>query len=166
MSNLIQTVPTRIRIAGLCGLINGIQTAFTQIPRMVQDAQLPAMVIIPGPATYDYAVESAQILTETRVYQLVLLVQNAAFGTSGDDQLQADPFFNAVRDYFAARPGLELDTQAEPRIPAVLDAKLLGDGGLGIGPYPLGGGGPDTPNYVQIRWQLQVRELAPIYYRD
>ena len=165
MTNVIYTVPTRIRIAGMCQLIPGIRTSFTNIPRQVQDAQLPAMLVLPGPATFDIQTESSQIVMETRNYQLILLVQNAAFGTSGDLELQCDPFFAAVRDYFMARPGLELDTQGDPKIPTVLDAKLLGDGGLSVGSFPLQAG-PDSPNYIMIRWQLQVRELIPVNFAD
>jgi hypothetical protein len=163
---VLTTVPTRIIIAGLCSHIPGVVTAFTQIPRMIQDAQLPEMIVLPGPATYDIQVESSEMVLETRLYQLVLLVQNAAFGTSGDLELQCDPFFKSVRDFFLARPGLEeLDTQGVPKIPSVLNAKLLGDSGLNIGSFPFQGGS-DTPEYVQIIWRLQVQEIAPVTYAD
>lgn len=166
MTNVIYTTPTRIVIAGLCSLIPGVRTSFTQIPRMVQDAQLPAMIVLPGPASFDNVIESVQMVLETRIYQLVLLVQNAAFGTSGDLELQCDPFFKSVRDFFFARPGLEeLDTQGVPKIPSVLNAKLLGDNGLNIGAFPFQGGS-DTPEYVQIIWRLQVQEIVPVNFAD
>lgn len=163
---VITTVPTRIHIAAMLQLIPGVVTAFTNIPRVLQDAQLPAFVIWPGAATYDKVTEGEQVLKEIRNYQLILFVQNAAFGTTGDLELQADPFFTSVRDYILARPGLELDTDPNPKIPAVLNAKLLGDGGLQIGSYPLNASGPDATQYIQIRWQLQVEELVQIDYAD
>lgn len=164
-NQVIYTQPTRIRIAGICGLINGVRTAFTNIPRVLQDAQLPAFVIFPGPATFDTYEEGQDIVKETRLYRLTLYVQNAAFGTTGDLEINTDPFFTSVRDFFLARPGLELDTDPNPKIPSAFNAKLLGDGGYQIGPYPLTGGA-GTTDYIQIAWQLQVIELAQINYAD
>jgi hypothetical protein len=166
MTNVLFTQPTRIRIAGMCGLIKGVRTAFTNIPRALQDAELPAFVIFNGPATYDNQSLGEQLVQETRVYQLMLFIQNAAFGSTGELQEQSDYFFEAVRDYFLARPGLELDTDPNPMIPSAFDAELLGDGGYSIGPYPLNAGGEGTPSYVQIRWQLSVVETAQVNYAD
>ena len=162
---VITTAPTRVRIAGMCQLIPGVQTGFTNIPRTLKDAQLPAFVIFPGPASFDNYAEGQDIVQETRTYRLTLYVQNAAFGTEGSIEIDTDPFFTSVRDYFLARPGLELDTDPNPKIPAVFNAKLLGDGGFQIGPYPLTGGQGAT-DYIQITWQLQVVELAQIDYAD
>lgn len=152
----------RVRIAAMCGAINGVRTAFTQIPRVLQDAQLPAFVVFPGEATYDRNTESEQMVLETRTYNLILYISNARFDTSGALEIEADPFFTAVRDYFLARPGLELDSQGNNQTESAFLAVLLGDGGLQVGPYPIGG----DETYIQIRWRLQVQEIAAINYRD
>lgn len=165
MTNVLYTQPTRIRIAGMCGLIPGVRTAFTNIPRALKDAELPAFVIFNGPASFDNQTLGEQLVKETRTYQLVLYVQNAAFGTTGELQIDCDPFFESVRDYFLARPGLELDTDLNPQIPTAFNAELLGDGGYSIGPYPLNAN-EGAASYVQIRWQLQVEQVAQVNYAD
>lgn len=160
------TNPTRIRLAGLLGLINGVQTAFPNIPRILQDAELPAFVIFNGPASYDKHKFGNDTVDEKRIYRLVLYIERAEFDTEGQPQLNTDYFFQAVRDYLLARPGLELDTEANPQIGVAFDAELLGDGGFSVGPYPLNASGPGVPQYVQIQWQLQIEELAQITYAD
>lgn len=166
MTSVLYTQPTRIYIAAMFQFIPGVRTAFTNIPRVLQDAELPASVVFNGPATYDKHTLGEQMVRETRTYQLMLFVQNAAFDTMGQSQIDCDPFFQAVRNYFLARPGLALESDPDPKIPAVEDAELLGDGGYSVGPYPLNAGGTGATNYVQIRWQLQVREIAQIDYAD
>src|SRR5579885_1854199 len=99
---------TRLRIARMCGEIAGINTAFLNIPRALQAAHLPACVVWPGQADYADDLGEQEIL-ETRIYEIVLYLDEARFGTEGQGQLEADPFFDAVRDHFRARPGLELD---------------------------------------------------------
>lgn len=158
----------RARIAAMCGAINGVQTAFTNIPRELQDAQLPAFVVFPGPATYDRDTLGESMLLIVREYNLILYVNNAQFGTEGQTQIEVDPFFDAVWTYFAARPGLELDSEG-PTGQSVSEyiAILLSDGGLQVGPYPIGGGGATPPkDYIQIRWRLQVKEAVPVQYAD
>ena len=152
----------RVRIAEMCSSVSGVVTAFTQIPRVLQDAQLPASVVFPGEATYDRQAMGEQMVLETRIYNLVLYVCNAAFDTQGMIEIKTDPFFVDVRDYFMARPGLELDRQGDDQSESAFLAVLLGDGGLQVGPYPIGG----DKDYVQIRWRLQVQEVAAINYRD
>lgn len=154
---------TRLRIANMWASINGVVTPFLQIPRVLQDAQLPASVVFPGQATYDTDTLGDQMVLETRTYDMVLYVANAAFDTSGQLEIQTDPFFAAVRDYFLARPGLELDGEGAHQVEIQFNSQLLGDGGLQVGPYPLSGG---TTDYIQIRWQLRVQEVAAITYHD
>ena len=154
---------TRQRIAAMWGEINGVQTAFTQIPRALQDAQLPASVVFPGRATHSKD-ETEEFIDETRIYRMVLYISNAGLGTSGQGQIEADPFFDSVLAYFTARPGLELNAEGAHQSASVLDAELLNDGGLQVGPYPIAGQG--TPEFVQIGWDLQVKEVIAINYQD
>lgn len=161
---------TRKRIAAMWGEINGVRTAFTQIPRRLQDAQLPASVVFPGQATHNYGPASddtEEFIKETRTYKMILYISNAQLGTSGQGEIDADPFFDDVLRHFSARPGLELNSEGAQQSESVLNAALLTDGGLQVGPYPLGGGGAEpSPDYIQIGWDLQVVELIEVNYQD
>ncbi len=157
---------TRLRIANMWTGITGVVTPFQNIPRVLQDAQLPASVIWPGQATYDTDGLGDQEVLETRVYEMVLYMNEALFGTSGQMQSEADPFFDQVRDYFLARPGLELDAEGAVQSESAFNARLLGDGGLTVGPYPLNASGDGAKDYIQVRWRLEVQEIALINFRD
>jgi len=155
---------TRLRITNMWSFIGGVRTTYYQIPRVLQDADLPGVVIFPGAATYDKVVLGEEMDIDTRIYEMVLYLAKAQFGTEGQLEVQADPYFDQVRDYFLARPGLELDAQGATQSESAYDAVILGDGGLQVGPYPLSGQG--SPDYIQIRWRLQVKEVATISYQD
>lgn len=155
---------TRQRIANMWNSITGVKTAYLQIPRALQDAELPGAVIFPGAALYDTDTLGDQMVDVIRVYEMILYIERAAFGTEGQGQLDADTFFDQVSTFFLARPGLELPAQGANQVESAYDALLLGDNGLQVGPYPLQGQG--SPDYVQIRWRLQVKEVAPILYAD
>lgn len=155
----------RKRIANMWNGITGVQTHYYQIPRKLNDAELPGVVIFPGAATYDNTdALGEQMVLDTRIYEMVLYLAKAQFDTEGQLEIDADPFFDQVRDYFLARPGLELDAQGTTQSESVYDSNILGDGGLQIGPYPIQGQG--SPDYIQIRWRLQVREVAAVAYHD
>lgn len=155
---------TRLRIANMWNGVTGVTTHYYNIPRVLQDAELPGVVIFPGRAVYDSSSFGEQIVKETRIYEMVLYLAKALFGSEGQLEVQADPFFDQVKLYFLAHPGLELDAEGATQSESVYDSTLLGDGGLTVGPYPLAGQG--SPDYIQIRWQLQVEEVEPIAYRD
>ena len=148
---------TRARIVALCGDIEGVTTAFDNIPRALLDVELPAFVVFPGAATYNINVDGNDIVVETRTYRLILFVASAALGTESAAQLAVDPFFDRVRDHFMARPGLELATDDA----IVRRARLLGDDGFQVRPYPLQAG-ERIPLYAAIEWRLQVEEMAEI----
>lgn len=158
----------RQRICNLWGeCVPGVVTWFYEIPRVLQDGQLPAVVVFPGAAIYDKSNQfGEEIMSDTRIYEMVLYLAKALFGTQGALQIDADPYFTNVRNAFAARPGLELPSEGANQSYCVFNSMLLGDGdeGLQSGPYPLSGA--DSPSYVQIRWRLQVQELSPVNYRD
>jgi hypothetical protein len=155
---------TRRRIANMWAGVTGVRTVYYEIPRVLQDAELPGVVIFPGSATYDTDYLGDQMVLEARGYEMVLYLSRAAFETEGQLEIAADPFFNQVRDYFLARPGLEIDAQGAAQSESQYQALVTGDDGLQVGPYPLAGVG--SPDYVQIRWHLQVREVAAIAYHD
>lgn len=156
---------TRLRISNMWDGIAGVVTHYYQIPRVLQDAELPGVVIFPGRSVYDSSNElGEQMVKDTRIYEMVLYLSKALYGVEGQIEIQADPFFDQVKLYFLARPGLELDAQGASQSESVYDSMLLGDGGLQVGPYPLSGQG--SPDYIQIRWQLQVEEVMEIDYAD
>lgn len=155
---------TRTRIAHMLGEINGIVTPFVNIPRRLQDAQLPASVVFPGRATHSKTDLGEQLIAENRIYKIVLYINNAEFGAAGQTEIQADPFFDTVIQHFAARPGLELDSEGANQTYSVLTTALLGDSGLTVGSYPLAGQGGDE--YIQISFDLQVQEIIEIVYHD
>lgn len=142
--------------------ITGVVTTYYQIPRVLQDAALPGVVVFPAAAEYDRETFGEQLEMETRIYEMVLYVEKAAYGTEGQTELNTDTYFDQVKPYFDARPGLELDSQGANQSFSVYQSHILGDGGFQVGPYPLAGQG--SPDYVQIRWRLQVMNLSPVVY--
>lgn len=155
---------TRQRIARMWAEINGVRTPYMQIPRVLQDAELPGSVIFPGAATFDTDTLGDQLSLDTRIYEMVLYIEKALFDTEGQGQINTDPFFDAVHDHFLARPGLELNSERPNQVESAFEARLLGDNGLQVGPYPIAG--QNSPDYLQIRWRLQVKEIAAIAYQD
>jgi len=155
---------TRARIAAMWGEINGVRTAYANIPRVLQDAALPGAVVFPGRATHSKSDLGEQLIHEIRVYRMVLYLSKAAFGTEGQLEIETDPFFDTVLQHFAARPGLELNSEGANQTYSVLTVELLNDTGLVVGPYPLSGQGSDE--YVQVGWDLQVEEIIEITYED
>lgn len=152
---------TTLRLAAMCREIEGVRTAFDNIPRVLQDAELPAFVIYPGRAALvDADLTGEGDLIEQRTYTMTLYLIKAAYGTEYQAQTSIVPFFDRVRDYFMARPGLEYgaDPASNPR---VFDTAWRGDNGFDVLRYPLSG----TP-YAAIEFNLQVDEWAAIAYQD
>lgn len=149
------------RLAAMGALITGVTTSFANIPRVLQDVELPALVVYPGAATYEYGPQGSDTVQETRAYDLTLYIARTAFGTETQGQVAVAPFFDRIRAYFAARPGLELDGAAEPRV-RVYNALLTNDSGLQVIEYPAESG--DT--YFAISARVEVTELHDITYQD
>ena len=153
---------TTARLAALWRNIDGVQKVFDKIPRVVQDAELPAVIILPGEATYDTDAPGDNDVLITRTYRMLLLVFNAGLGTEGKAQTAAEPFFDRVRDYFLARPGLELYGAADPQV-VEYNARLLSDSGFIYQAYP---GGTNSPEYGAIEFRQQVQTWASVVYQD
>lgn len=151
---------TTTRIAELCGNVEGVRTAFQQIPRIISNAQVPAVVVFPGEATYDTTTLGEQMVLEVRIYRIVLFYAEAAFGTQGQQQIGIEPLFTRIRDYFLARPGLSLPT--EDRV--IYDATMQGDAGFQIVDYP--SGTDKTTSFAAIEFRLECREVSKILYQD
>lgn len=143
-----------------------IQTAFPNIPRTVQPAQLPAVIIFPGAATYDYDEYGENIVSETRKYRSLLLVSSALLGNEQTGEENVEPYFSRVRDYFAARPGLEDDTENEPHT-VVVECHIVGDSGYVKAEYPTGTGiEVGMGLFHAIEFNFEVEEVANITYKD
>jgi hypothetical protein len=155
---------TRARLSAMGAFIAGITHSFTDIPRVVQDAQLPALIVVPRQATYNIDYGEGTV-GETRLYQLLVLVQRLGEGTEKQAQVSVDPFFQRVRDYFIARPQLELDGAAEPQT-VVYNAMPLGDAGFQVIPYPAASGTSPGVDYAGFILDLQVEEFSDISYQD
>lgn len=149
---------TRARITALQAIIPGITAAFTEPPRSLATAELPAFITRVGDATYDRSTLGEEILLERRVYRMQLFVAELGLMTEGEAEDLTVPFVDTVRDFFLARPGLQLDSTNDS---AVYSAILESDTGAVIGVnYP----GDTTKRYAGIEFVLRVTEYHPINY--
>jgi hypothetical protein len=156
----VTVVATTSQLASFCALISGVTTSFGSIPRVVQDADLPAIVILPGRAVYDQTQTGENDVVEDRIYQVMLLVKLALQGTENQVMTEVLPFFQTVRDYFLARPGMEVDKANNPTGNVVYHSELLGDSGFQIIPYP------DPKFYGGIVFDVRVQEWAAVSFAD
>lgn len=150
---------TRRRLVAIWQRITGVRTAYDNIPRKLQAAQLPGVVIFPADALYDTDIQGDDTNVETRQYRMVLYLCEVAFEGEGDLQIDADPFFETVKNHFLARPQLTLDNATEPQ-DVVYNARLVGDAGFQIGTYPL----TADKQYALIEWRLEVKEVGNVSY--
>lgn len=150
---------TSARLAANYGEILGIRRAFEYIPRVIQIAELPAVVIFPG-GVVDVN-DDDEMVIEVRDYIGMLLISPVGMGTETQGQILTEPLFDRVRDYFIQRHGLELDTPQETPQIVVFNASFEGDDGFQILQYPLNG----TP-YAGIQFRHRITEYADITYKD
>lgn len=139
------------------GGVGGVQ-AFAQIPREIQDAGLPAIVILPGPAAYDTDSMGDEIVVEKRIYNLHFFYSRVDVGTEGEAQAALVPYFSRIRNFFVARPGL-WDAEAVQPEDVQFDSRLIGDQGFEKIQY-------GANAFYGIRFQLEVTEIAAIEYAD
>lgn len=151
---------TLTRIAAMCRLISGIRTAFDNIPRTLDDSELPAIVIYPGAVVYDTDSQGDEIVVMSRRYTITLYLDRAGFGSEAQNQTAIVPFFEGIADYFLARPGLELAGASNPQ-DVSYNARLISDSGFQILAYPLSG----MP-YAAIEFILEVSDVRSISYQD
>lgn len=159
----MSVVTTIARMKEMWQLIPGVVTAYKSIPRVILPAECPAVVFFPGEATFDLTTYGDNDGMETRVYRPTLFIRPAFMGIEEQVQEEVEPFFDRVRDYLLARPGLEIDGETEPG-EAVYDAALLGEGGYQVIPYPSSAN--EVTDFAAIEWRHQVKEIFGITYRD
>lgn len=150
---------TRPRIIAMWKQVTGVQKVYDNIPRVIQTAHLPAVIVFPGEMAFSKI--ASDIGEDDRLYRSWLVLAEFGLGTEAQSEIDADPWFDRIRDYFTARPGLELDNVAVGDLPQdlVFNAEYEGDSGFTIRPY----GGKD---YAVIESRLRVNELASIAYQD
>lgn len=146
---------TTARIAACAAQIPGISTSFTTIPRVVQDAQLPAVVVLPGTGTY--AEDGAEQFLIERQFKVLVLVKNATQGVQGEYQGNILSLIDAVIQHFLERPGLELSLN-EGAIS--YNATVVSDEGYQNVSYG------DEAAYLGTIINMKVTDLSDIEYQD
>jgi hypothetical protein len=147
----------RARLAALQRLIPGIATAYDRIPASINNAELPAFVNRAAEARYNMTTLGEQAVSEERLYFMELYVAEIETGAPGQSEDMTVPFVDTVRDFFLARPQLQIDDSTE----AVYRAVLESDTGAVVGiEYPQGSG----KRYAGIRFSLRVYEIHHIAY--
>lgn len=139
------------------GGIGGLQ-AFEKIPREVQDNELPAIVVRPGPGRNNRNQMGNAINYKTRTFYLDFLYSRVDVGTEGEAQEFLEPYFDRVTDFFEARPGL-WDTEADQPEDSEFDSQVTSDEGFARIQY-----GKDV--CYGIRFNLEVIEISEIEYAD
>ena len=137
--------------------MGGVQTAFTTVPRVLQHAELPAVVVFPMRADYDLETFGERIVQEIRLYEAVLFVKEVTEDAEGEAEAACEEYIPLVRDYFLARTGLET-TISESGI--VGDMELLGDGAPVAREFPRG----SQRMYAAVPFYFRVKELSQINY--
>lgn len=136
--------------------ITGVQHVFDHIPRTIQTAEMPGVIVFPG--EMDFTKEANDLGSDDRIYRCWLILAEAKLGIEGQTEIDADPWFSRVRDHFVARPGLELDNATLPQ-DVVFNSEFLGDGGFSIRPY-------GSKDYAVIEFRHRVNEYVAIAYQD
>lgn len=162
---------TTVRLAAMyqllldntAGITPNVKRAFPYIPRILSPAQLPAVVIEPGEASYEIAPQGFDMVMETRIYRAHFYFDLALFGTETQLESMLLPLIDSIIDYFLQRPGLELDGADEPQI-VVFDSTLLRDGGFTQKEYPTGNS--TSSIFGGFTFYHQVRELRRNAFKD
>lgn len=174
----IETVTTRLALMwrnfSTANPTLRIEKAFDELPLILTTNMLPAVLIFPRRATYDFGEFGEEIESETRDYGSVLCVAKAAAtNTTELGQVKLMPYIRAVTTYFAARPGLEDDTHVdEPgnRQDVVYRARFTGD--TGYLPFQWADGSdPRGPTgglgiFHAVEFTHEVEEIIAITYVD
>lgn len=154
---------TMERLAAVGGEVSGITTSFSKIPRRIQDAELPALVPMPGQSRYDYTTHGEEVIEKPRSWRIWLYVERAQFGVEGEYQTTTTDLIDSVANHFLSRPGIKLASSAEPQ-DKVYDSKVVGDSGFQYLSYP-----PNAqlaPEYIGSVIELEVEEITEIVYVD
>jgi len=145
------------RLAAMQSNINGVVKAYPQMPKK-HNGSFPIFTNHAGPATYDLRTFGEQAMLRPRTYIMRLWVKQVGLDTEYAPEEDAEPWFDIVAQYFAARPGLELETEDAPS-GIEFDAELVGDSGIQLRQW-------SGEWYVTIDFQLRVYDVMAINYTD
>lgn len=143
------------RIASIASQIPSIQKVYSFPPRVLTDADLPTLIVVPSRANHIRNGEG-QIEFE-RVYSLMLMVNNARYGVEGE---YTQTMFNICEElimHFNQRTGLETGGTGDA---FVLDAFINADEGLQVITYP----SSSDVQYVGTMLNLVVRYVKLVSY--
>lgn len=144
-----------------------IEHAYDEIPRILSPAVLPCVITFPGQSTYNRD-NYGEAMEETRPYRCVLFIASATLGNLETGKAGVEPYITPALNYFAARPGLEDDTDTLPRN-VVLDMEILNDEGYIISEYPIGIDGNNQPVlglFHGTAFNFEVKTVHQITYKD
>lgn len=148
----------RERIAAMGETITGIEKTFARPPRVLQNAELPALVVFVGRSTYNLLSHGEQMNMDNRVYDVVLYAASAGDGTEGQSEEECETLMERVKAHYIATPGLELSGSSL----SVYDTEMLGDSGIQYLRYPLNA--PNAKAYIGSVFQIRVSDLEEIDY--
>ncbi len=93
-------------------------------------------------------------------YRATLFYDQSLFGTETQSESGLLPLIDSIKAYFFQRPGLQLDTLADPEADVVFNAKIVGNSGYRIQSFPTG---KDTlTDFATVSFTHQVSELSQI----
>lgn len=147
----VETV--KARLAQIQSGIAGIKRAFVQGPNSLNVADMPLFMTMTGKAEYDWGGLGSDAGLERRLYLMRLYVMPFGAGVAGEAERAVEPFFQPVRDTFAARPSLG-------NLAGVQNATLVGDSGIIVLQYPQG------TLYFGVEFRLMVEEYFGRSYVD
>jgi len=147
----VATVKTRLAFIQK-NRISGVKRSFAQGPNSINTADMPLFINLTKPAQHDWQILGSDFDQEGRLYLMRLYVLPYGNGIPGEAERACEPFFDRVRDCFAARPGLE-------GLEDVQRAVLLGDSGVTLLDYPVG-----NFAYWGIEFRLNVVEYVEVIY--
>lgn len=130
------------RLQTLLASVTGVVRAFDQLPGKLNAADLPAFVVVPGPA--EFTTVARAVIQERREYALILYVKPLGADGFGVAHNDARPFFARVRALMSTNVRLnDLD--------GITQADLVADSG--VAPLVYG-----EHQYVGIEFTLRVWE--------
>jgi hypothetical protein len=138
--------------------IAGIKLATHLFPRVLLAASLPQVIVFYGPGSIE--LQGSGLALEQRDYRAVLFVEVAQFGGQHQAFNAALPFLERVRDYFLARPQLDVDQGDD----VSLNHRFLGDSGITITGYPASA--TEDAQFVAVTFNHRVQRLIGFEYQD
>ncbi len=99
---------TRDALAEALETVSGIQKVFARMPRALQDAELPALVIVAGECQYgdDYGQGNQ---SRTRLWQVQLFAMNGGQGREMAAEAKAEALLDPVADALSQMSAVVLD---------------------------------------------------------